>query len=466
MKLHFLGANKQVTGSSYLLEAAGLRILIDCGLFQERKFQKRNWEPPPYDPAAIDHVLLTHAHLDHVGLIPRLVANGYPGRVTTVEPSVELGRIVMLDAGRIQQEDAAYKKRRHNKEGRTGKHGNAPLYTEDQARTAAKRLKGVKYNEPVKLSDDVSATFHEAGHILGSAFVVVTARENGVTKSVAFSGDLGQWQRPLINGPTAPGPVDHLVMESTYGDRDHKASGPVRDQLADIINDTAARGGNIVVPTFAIERAQELIYLLGGLIHEGRVPKLPVYLDSPMAVDVTDVFHRHCDYLKEEHRCDAERVVAALRYPGLRLVRRTRESMAINRARGTSIILAGSGMCTGGRIKHHLRANLGRPESTILFVGYQAEGTLGREIVQGKDPVRIHGRQWPVRADIAQIHGFSAHGDRDDLLRWLTELKQPPAHLFLTHGDEQAANSLATRIQKQLKWPAKVPDYLDAIDLG
>lgn len=469
MRLQFLGANRQVTGSRYFLEAGGLKLLIDCGLFQERQFLERNWEPSPVPPHAIDYVLLTHAHLDHVGLIPRLVAQGYRGPIITVEPSVDLAEIIMLDAGRIQEEDAQYKAKRHQREGRHGRFPEKPLYTEEDAKKAVPFLRGVKYNQPIALNDQVTATFHDAGHILGSAFLEIreTRPDNplGRTRSLVFSGDLGQWDKPFLNPPTVFEQADYVVMESTYGDREHAKGGPIVEQLERVLLDTTARGGNLVIPTFALERAQELIYHFGQLMHSGRVPRMNIYLDSPMAIDVTDVFQRYCQYLDPQTRCRIEEHVPALDFPGLRLVHSVQDSMAINTTQGSKIIMASSGMCTGGRIKHHLRWNIPRSESTILFTGYQATGTLGRQILERNPEVRIHGRNWPVRAKIAHINGLSAHGDRGDLLRWLKAPRTPPKQLFLTHGEEQAALSLAKTVQQELGWTVSVPSYQETVDL-
>ena len=465
MKLHFLGANKQVTGSRYVLEAGGLNIMIDCGLVQERKFLHRNWEPCPFPPDKIDLLLLTHAHLDHCGLIPRFVVNGFNGPIITVEPSVELAEIVMRDSGRLHEEDAKYKKKRHQREGRKGPHPEDPLYTEQDAERAVSLLRGVQYKESIPLNKNVTAHFHQAGHILGAASIEITAKENGQTKHIVFSGDVGQWDNPLLSDPQLLNRADYAIMESTYGDRLHKDNGDIDQQLERIIKDTASKGGNILIPTFAIERAQELLYHIGNLVRENRIPNLPVFLDSPMAVDVTKVFHRHCGYLNEATRCDVARHVEALRFPGLRLTKSVEDSKAIAEIKGSAIIMAGSGMCTGGRIKHHLRANLTRPESSVLFVGYQAEGTLGRIILQGTNPVRIHGREWEVNAKLEQVHGLSAHGDREDLLKWLGGCEIPPKKLYLTHGETSAAEALAKRIRDEKGWDVDVPGYGHVADL-
>ena len=466
MRLQFLGANRQVTGSRYVLEAGGLRIMIDCGMVQERKFLARNWEQCPVEPASIDRLVLTHAHLDHCGLVPRLVAAGFDRPIISTEPTSELAEIVMLDSAHIQEEDAAYKRKRHKREKRKGPHPVVPLYTKEDAEKAINLLEDTRYETPVKLNDNVSVTFHDAGHILGSSIVEFTVTENGSTKRIVFSGDLGQHDKPLIRDPSMLDDADYIIVESTYGDRSHRDHGDIGDQLAKVINDTAQRGGNLIIPTFAIERAQELMYYVGQLVHADRIPNLPVFLNSPMAVNVTKVFLKYKDYLDEEtHKLLAEGE-PPLRFPGLKLVRSVEESKALNHLKGTNIIMSASGMCTGGRIKHHLKHNIARSESTILFVGYQAYGTLGRLIVEGKKEVRILGGFYPVRARIEQIHGFSAHADRNDIIDWLAHFKRPPKHLFITHGEEDAAFALSQAVEAKLNWPNSVPEYTDSVDLA
>ncbi len=465
MKLRFLGAARQVTGSCYHLEAGGLRLLVDCGLYQERDFVKRNWQPLPVPPGSLDLLLLTHAHLDHAGRIPKLVGEGFSGPILTTAASAELAEIILTDAAHVQEEDAAFKAKRHAREGRTGPHPVVPLYTGEDVRAVLPLFQAVPYNEPRRLNDHVTVTFHDGGHILGSAMLELTIGENGQARTVLFSGDVGQWDKPILRDPSVFNRADYVVVESTYGARDHETSGDLATQLAEVINATVEAGGNIVVPTFAVERAQELLYYLGGLLREDRIPHLLVFLDSPMAVDVTEVFRRHHDCMDAEAREIVESGRHLFRYPGLNLVSKTSESKAINRIRGSCIILAGSGMCTAGRIKHHLAKNIGRPESTIVFVGYQAGGTLGREIVDGRPTVRIHGIQHEVKARIAQIHGFSGHADRAGLLRWLGHLRSAPRRVFVTHGEESAAEHLAERLRADRGWTVDVPNYRDEYEL-
>lgn len=465
MKLQFLGAARQVTGSQYLVEADGAKILVDCGMYQEREFLARNWEPGPVPPNKLDAILLTHAHLDHCGLVPKLVAEGFRGRIIATEATADLAGLVLHDSAEIQAEDVAYKKKRHKREGRKGKYPVKPLYTTREVARTLKLLERVPYQQPVAIGDGLSAVFHDAGHILGSAIIELSAARNGRTRRLVFSGDLGQWNKPIVRDPTGLAEADLIVMESTYGARDHEAPDNVESRLAEVIVETAQQGGNLVVPVFAIERAQELVYHVSRLLSAKRIPKLPVFLDSPMAADVTEVFRRHKDYFDRE----AWQMIASgdspLGFPGLTMTRSVEQSKAINEHQGPAIIMATSGMCTAGRIKFHLRRNIVRPESTILFVGYQARGTLGRGIVQRQPEVRIHGRQYHVKARVEQIQGFSGHADRSALMRWLGFFQKPPEHLFLTHGDEDEALSLAERVREELGWEVSVPEYRDVAEL-
>ena len=465
MRLQFLGANRQVTGSRYRLDVGGLTLLIDCGMYQERCCLERNWEDSPVDPGAIDRLLLTHAHLDHCGLIPKLVREGYGGRILATPPTIDLARIVMEDAARIQEEDAEHKKRRHKREGRTGPHPLVPLYTAEDAHAAGALLQQVQYGKPIALSDDVTVTWHDAGHILGSAMLEISAREDGELKRIIFSGDVGEWDSPLMRDPTTFPHADYIVMESTYGDQDHADDGDVPDKLARIVNETVERGGNLVIPTFAIDRAQDLLYYFSRLVGENRIPHLGVSLDSPMAINATTIYKTYKYLLDEETKSFLEAGKHPFQFPGLHLARTREESQRINSMSGSRIIMAGSGMCTGGRIKYHLRRNIDREESTILFVGYQAGHTLGRHIVDGAKEVHIHGRMYPVRARIERMYGLSAHADRSGLMRWLGGFRSPPKKLFLTHGDEDVSESLASHVSGQLNWDVLVPEYEQIIEL-
>jgi len=465
MKLTFLGAAQQVTGSSYLVETEGYRILIDCGLYQEREFLERNWNPFPVPPESIDILFLTHVHVDHSGLLPKLVREGFTGPVVTTHPTKSLLPIVLLDAARIQEEDAAYKKKRHKRERRKGPYPEIPLYTVQDAERVLPLVESTAYRNPVPLDGHGTARLHDAGHILGSAMVELSIEEGGATKTLVFSGDIGQWNRPLMRDPSVFDRADVAVLESTYGDREHEDRKDVETMLAEVVNRSAARGGNVVIPTFAIERAQELLFHLSRLASQQRIPSLPAFLDSPMAVDITDVFIKFRDYLDHEIGEYIHEGHRPFAFPGLRMTRTPAESKSINSVKGPCIILAGSGMCTGGRVKHHLVQNIVRPESTILFVGYQARGTLGRIILDGSREVRILGQTYPVRAEVTRIDGFSAHAGRKDLLRWLDNFRDPPSRLFLTHGDKEVIQNLAAAVLKNNKEKALIPAYLETWEL-
>jgi metallo-beta-lactamase family protein len=466
LNLKFLGATQQVTGSCYLLESAELRIVVDCGLFQERAYLNRNWDPFPVPAEHIDYLILTHVHLDHSGLIPRLVKQGFSGRILTTAASHEMLEIVLMDAAKIQEEDAAYKKKRHKKEKRSGPYPEIPLYTVKDAKKTFPLIRNVPYDGLYPLNDKVMLRLHDAGHILGAAIVELIVEDNKNRRRLIFSGDIGQWDKPLVRDPSVFDQADYLIMESTYGDRNHENYDSTENLLRDTILDTINSGGNILIPTFAIERAQEVMYCLSRLARNDQIPYLMMFLDSPMAVDITHVFERYKKYLDAEARELFERGESPFSFPGMRLVHSVAQSKAINSIRGSCVIMAGSGMCTGGRIKHHLVHNISRPESTLLFVGYQAIGTLGRLILDGKPEVRIHGNVYPVRAGIRQIQSFSAHADRDDLFKWIGEFKLPPKRLFITHGEKKAAFSLAEGIKDKFHWSVSVPEYLQEWDLG
>jgi metallo-beta-lactamase family protein len=461
MKLAFFGAARQVTGSCYLVEAGGLRILVDCGLYQERSFLERNWDPFPVPPEDLDFILLTHAHLDHSGLIPRIVRDGFSGTILTTAATADLLSIALMDAAEIQEEDAAFKKRRHQREGRTVDHPVVPLYTTEDVQMTMPLVEEIDYESPVQIGNNISVRFRDAGHILGSAMIELTVRENGTVRTFVFSGDIGQWDMPFVRDPSLFDSADYVLMESTYGDRVHEDPGSIDDLLGRTIRETVAAGGNVVIPTFAIERAQDLMFHLSRLVYAKAIPPVPVYLDSPMAREVTQAFERHDEFFDEE----ARRLMASnenpFHFPGLVIVRTPEESKAINSARRPAVIMAGSGMITGGRIKHHLALNVARPESTILFVGYQARDTLGRQILEGEPEIRVLGRTLPVRAKVTKINGFSAHADRNGLARWLDGFKTPPRRLFVTHGDADVAADTAERVRRERGWTVELPVYLE-----
>ena len=465
IKLSFLGAAGNVAGSRFLLETNNTRILIDCGLYQERDLLSRNWEPFPIPPHTVDAVLLTHAHVDHCGLLPKLVHDGFHGKIYCTEATSEIAQIVLLDSAHLQVEDAEFKKRRHQRERRKGPFPEIPLYTVDDVKASLPLFSPVKYGESVQAGDGIRVDFHDAGHVLGSSMVRITVSQTGERRTIVFSGDVGRWDKPILQDPSLFHEVDYILIESTYGDRVHKDGPDVSDSLADIVNSTWKAGGNIIIPSFALQRSQEVLYYLDKLLIEDRIPHLMVFIDSPMAVKITEVFRRHSELF------DAEmlRLIAKYRspfdFPGLKMVQTVDESKAINHIKGTVIIIAGSGMCTGGRVKHHLVTNITRPESTILFVGYQAVGTLGRQIVDGAKKVRILGQFYEVKAKIVQLGGLSSHADREELFKWLSALTRAPRRVFVVHGEPEASKTFGEFIRKNKGWNVSIPAYQDEIIL-
>jgi metallo-beta-lactamase family protein len=465
MKLQFLGAVRQVTGSRYYVETNGTRMLVDCGMFQERDFLDRNWLTAPARPREIDLVLLTHAHIDHCGLLPRLVADGFHGKILATAPTCELVGVLLRDSAHIQAEDAAFKEKRHRREGRKGPFPAKPLYTMHDVERTLPLLESVSYREPIRLGHNASAVFHEAGHILGAAMVELIVQENDASRRLVFSGDLGMPDRPFVRRAEQLTEADWLVIESTYGDREHENLGSVEDQLAQHINATVEAGGKVLIPVFAMERAQELIYYLGRLVRAGRIPDAPVYLDSPMAAEITEIFNRYQDWFKP----DAQRRIAdgenLLGFPGLTTIRTVDESKALNYKKGPAVIMSTNGMCTAGRIKHHLAQYIDCRECMILFVGYQGVGTLGRQILDGRRDVRLNGRMRRVKAKVARVEGLSGHADRSALLAWLRHFAAAPQQVFVTHGEEGAASALAEAIRTEFHWDATVPQYKQIVEL-
>ena len=446
MKISFHGADRGVTGSCHMIECAGRRILIDCGMYQGgRELREENAEDFGFDPAAIDYLLLTHAHLDHCGRIPLLVKRGFRGEIITTAASRELARLVMLDSAHLHEEEARHHARwaaRHNK------HEVPPLYTVLDAMNSFEYFgRTAHYGKSLELCPGISATFHDAGHILGSACILLELNENGERRSVLFSGDLGNAGRPLLRDPATPAKPDVVVMETTYGDRLHKQMQPSVEEMYAAVTDTFQRGGNVIIPTFALERAQDILYYLHEGLEQGRLPRsTQVFLDSPMAISATEIFERHPECY-EPHIAELFSEGKDPFYlPGLHFTRETSESMALNRIGGGAIIMAGSGMCTGGRVRHHLKHHLWRKDSSIVFVGYAARGTLARNIIDGAQEVRIFGDEVRVRAHIHTINGFSAHADQNELLAWHQQIGTPD-RTFLVHGDEDAIEHFATLLK-------------------
>lgn len=461
MNLAFWGAARTVTGSKYLLEHDRVRLLIDYGMFQERDVLDRNWAMPARPPASIGAILLTHGHLDHCGLIPRLVKQGFQGRIYGTPATLEIAEVVMLDSAHIQEEDAEHKQNRHRREGRKPAFPEAPLYTAEDARRVPALFVPVAPGEPVEVAPGVRATWRLTGHILGACAI----RVENAAGSVLFSGDVGRWSRPVLPDPVPAVDADHVVVESTYGDRVHDPDADQAASLAAVINETRKAGGHIVIPAFAVERSHEILFLLDRIIQEKRIAPIKVFVDSPAAVDVTRIYQRHPEYMNAESATMVQGDHSPFAFPGLELTRGSEESKRLNSLREPAVIMAGSGMCTGGRIKFHLAHNLPRPESTVLFVGYQGVGTLGRQLVEKAPEVRIHGVTVPVRARIAELPGSSGHGDRNDLLRWLGGLTKPPRRVFVTHGEAKTAEGFAETLRTAKGFDAIAPTYLSEIKL-
>jgi metallo-beta-lactamase family protein len=465
IKLKFLGAAQNVTGSRHLLEVNGTKVLVDCGLYQERQFRDRNWEPFTCPPESLDAVLLTHAHLDHCGLLPKLVKEGFKGRIYCTAATAEIAQIILLDSAHLQEEDAEFKRKRHKKEKRKGPHPVEPLYTTADAEACFPQFSSFNYKQSFRIGPSVEATFCDAGHVLGSSIIKVRINQEGQDRTVIFSGDIGRPDRPIVQDPAIVEQADYILVESTYGDRVHGGPEDTKKLIAEVINSTVQAGGNIVVPSFALERSQELLYFINELLLENAIPKIPVFLDSPMASRITKVFKKHSELYDKEMAEFIKRNRSPFEFSGLKMAGTSDESKAINHLKSPIMIIAGSGMCTGGRIKHHLVNNITKPENTIMFVGYQAVGTLGRRIVNGEKEVRILGQQYPVNARIARINGFSAHADKEELYEWLSGLKKPPRKLFVVHGESESANHFGDYIREKTGWQVAVPAYQDEVVL-
>ncbi len=457
--LTFLGAARTVTGSKYLLEVNDRRVLVDCGLFQGLKeLRERNWQPLPVPAASIHAVVLTHAHIDHSGFLPRLFAEGYRGRVFCTPGTADLCRIVLPDAGRIAEEDA----REANRHGYS-KHSPAlPLFTEADAYRVLVNLQPVGFDRPVPVTEGVSARFVNSGHLLGSAFVVLGLDIDG-GREVVFSGDVGRYDRPILPDPLPLDRADTLVVESTYGDRVHE---PDNDgaALAEIVSTTIARGGKVVIPAFAIGRVEEVIYWLKRLEDAGRIPVVPVFLDSPMALEALKYYTERAGELDPDVR-PARGQVSAFVTKRFRAVTTPRQSAELAGSRIPAIVISSSGMATGGRVLGHMKAALPNPRNTVLFSGFQAEGTRGRRLLDGEREIKIRGEQVQVNAEIAQLHSMSAHADAGELMRWLGGFSKPPRLTCVVHGEPVASDTLAARIRGELGWSVVVPEYLQAVEL-
>jgi metallo-beta-lactamase family protein len=459
VNLSFLGAAREVTGSSYLIETGECRFLVDCGMFQGgREARAKNYHAFSFDPATIDFVILTHAHIDHSGLLPRLITHHFKGPIYATRATCDLLAVMLPDAGHIQEKEAERENYRRFKSRKPSKNEIAPLYTVEQARTCLKRLQAMDYDTEITPHPTVRCRFRDAGHILGSAIVEVWVGKGAQQRKIVFSGDLGQPARPLVRDPTPIGDTDWLVVESTYGNRLHKSMQETEDELTQAVNDTIEKkGGNLIVPAFAVGRTQDMLYLLAELTRQGRIPRLTVYVDSPMATAATEVTYKHMKLLDTEAHALMGKHGGADHFRKLAFVEDVEESMALNNIKGGAVIISASGMCDAGRIKYHLRENLPRRESTILITGFQAAGTLGRRLVDGARRVRFWGEEVPVRADMYTLGGLSAHADQAALMNWLGHFRAPPKRTFVVHGEAETALGFAALIKEKLGWQTEAP---------
>ncbi|HEY6129372.1 MAG TPA: MBL fold metallo-hydrolase [Candidatus Acidoferrum sp.] len=461
-KLTFLGAAGTVTGSKYLVEAAGKKLLLDCGIFQgSPELSARNFKPLTVDPKTIDYCVLTHAHLDHCGWLPCLVRDGYKGAIYANPATIELATISLKDSAHLQEEDSqrAQRNAKHNPEDRN------PLYTPDDIDPMLRLLKPMPRSGGFDLSPEFHFEAYDAGHILGSSSLALTITENGKKTTVVFSGDVGRFGEPILNDPATPPKADVLLCESTYGDREHEAGDPAA-MLADIVNRVAKRGGSIVIPAFAIGRTQTFMYYLRQLENEKKIPILPVYVDSPMALSATDLYLKY----KNDHDVDFSRLESTgdgdpLNVHVFHLTRSAEDSKAINNIKTPCIIVSASGMITGGRVLHHLAQRLPDARNAVLLAGFQAQGTRGRALQEGAKVLHLFGQAIPVNAEIITLGQFSAHAGKSELLRWLGGLQNPPRKTWLTHGEPAAAQALQAAIKEKFQWDVAVARYLDTVDL-
>jgi metallo-beta-lactamase family protein len=463
MKIEFVGAAHTVTGSSYIIKNDDFTIMVDCGMFQgTRELRERNHLKMIYAPEKIDALLVTHAHIDHSGLIPKLVKDGFKGPIFATTATTDLLKIMLPDSAHIQEMDAEYSSRKSKKAGREAV---AALYTIEDATASLTHLKPIDYDNTFEVVPGVKARFKDAGHILGSSFIEMWITEKGETKKIVFSGDLGPKDQAIIRDAEPFEDADYLLIESTYGDRLHKSKTDTYKEFRDIINSTFNSKGNIVIPSFAVERTQEIIFILGQLFKAGEIPKIPVYIDSPLAVNSTEIFAHHPECYNEAMKKIIQSGGTPLDFPNLHYVKTTEESKSLNDKAKGSIIISASGMCTAGRIKYHLQNNLYKKDSSIIFVGFQAGGTLGRMLVDGAKEVRIFGDSVIVKAKIHTLGGFSGHADRDRLLEWLGTNRNPKIQVFVVHGETSAAESFGETIRQKFGYKVAVPNWGEVIDL-
>ncbi len=451
MKITFLGATQEVTGSKYLLEKDTTKFLVDCGLFQgDKELRQRNWESFSIEPHKVDAIVLTHAHIDHIGYIPLLVKNGFKGKIYCSKATYELCRILLLDSGSIQEQDA----KRYNKKGSPDGVPAMPLYTVADAEYSLQFFQTVKYDERFTIGGSFDITLIRSGHILGAAFVIVSDGKETVT----FSGDLGRSDQPIMESPPHIKETDYLVLESTYGNRLHKDADPMT-VLGEIVSKTAARGGVVIIPAFAVGRTQMILYYLYQLKKMKVIPDIPIYLDSPMGISVTDLFCR----FSAEHKLPAS--LCADVFDDVTYTNSVQESKKLNRLNGPAVIISGSGMADGGRVASHFKQYIPHAQNTVVFVGYQAKGTPGRALTEGAKDIKILGKSYPVHAAIKKIDSLSAHADYDEILEWLSHFEKKPKKVFLTHGELESAQALKEKIEERFGWSVVIPEYLESFDL-
>ncbi len=463
IRVHCLGAAGSVTGSSFLVESpGGKNILVDCGLFQGGKqIESRNWEEWSFDPASIETLFLTHAHIDHSGKIPKLVKDGFRGRIITSPPTAELCSIMLLDSAHIQEMDAEWQTRKNK---RQAKRVVEPLYTTEDAEASLKLLSPVERDQIIQIEPGVKARLRNAGHILGSSILELWIEQAEKTIKIVFSGDIGKQQQLIVKDPHEIFDADYLFIESTYGNREHRSFAESKEELLEAIRYSVSHDEKIIIPAFAVERAQELLYILGEFHRQGLLPNIPVYLDSPLAIKATQIFSRNKEYYDEEAQAIVDQGYDPFSMPNLFFTESTRESIAINERQGSAIVIAGSGMCTAGRIKHHLKHNLWREGASIVIVGFQAKGTTGRKIVDGAKQVKIFRENVAVRAKVFTIGGFSAHADRKELLEWVSHFESRP-RIFVVHGEPSASEALAAAIKEKFHLEVRVPRWKEKLTL-
>ncbi|MGI6435788.1 MAG: MBL fold metallo-hydrolase RNA specificity domain-containing protein [Syntrophomonadaceae bacterium] len=467
MKLRFLGAARTVTGSFFVVETGQVRFAVDCGMFQgPRTLQERNYQEFTITPKTIDFVIATHAHIDHIGLIPKLCKHGFQGLIYSSHATEELAAILLPDSGYIQESEVERKNRKLN---RAGKPLIEPIYTAEEALMCLKQFRSLNQDEIIDVAPGVQLRLRDAGHILGACIVELWIEEEGKRIKLVFSGDLGNFNQPIVKDPTTIENGDYIILESTYGSRLHPELVSRSDALLEVINKTMARGGNLVIPAFAVERTQDLLYDLFLLNIQGKLdPEITVFIDSPLAIAATEIFQKHIEFYDDVTRQYVEEHTQQhpLKLMNLKFTKTQEESMGINARQGKTIIISASGMCEAGRIKHHLKNNLWRSEATILFVGYQAEGTLGKRILSGEKVVTIHGEKVAVKASIEFIEAYSAHADKNGLTSWVKNFVTPPKGIFLVHGEDESLNALAEYFRTEMNLPVYIPQWLDEFTLG